>query len=596
MRHTESAIRSEINILSIDYYLSRGTTTISDKWIKASIIGTIWAAAEIVLGSFLHNLRVPFSGNMLTAIALVILISVSYKWREHGLYWRAGLICALMKAMSPSAIIFGPMIAIIMESLLLETSVRIFGKTYLGFIAGSMLAMSWNLFQKIFNMIIFYGGNLVDIYSSITDYASRQLNLKFDAFWAPLILLLVIYSLFGIATAVTGIITGRRLAALPPEDTLPETVGITSEPKRQEQSFPWSLPWLVTDVLLIAGLLVVVSLTQWYWWVIAVIPVVTMLTLRYKRAMRQLSRPGFWITFVIITMLSALAFTAFQPGKNNLADAILIGIQMNFRAVIIIVGFSALGTELYNPKIRSLFSRTRFSQLPLALELSAESLPSMIADMPDLKTALKNPVSILNRMITRVERRLDEVRSEQKCEKRVFVVTGTIGEGKTAWLATLTGLLKDKGVSVGGILALRIVEDGITLGYDVSDISTGIRTPFLRQTGSETMGVERFTVNDSGYRAGYAALDPDVSRKKDVVIVDEVGPLELRGRGWSKRISELLCETKPILIIAVRKSLTEAVIEKFGTINVRIIEVGNGDTVGFATEIAALTVKRFKNE
>jgi len=576
--------------------LSRGTTTISDKWIKASIIGTIWAAAEIVLGSFLHNLRVPFSGNLLTAIALVILISVSFKWREHGLYWRAGLICAFMKAMSPSAIIFGPMIAIIMESLLLEASVRIFGKTFLGFIAGSMLAMSWNLFQKIFNMIIFYGGNLVDIYSSITAYASKELNLQFDAFWAPLVLLLAIYALFGAVTAVAGIITGRRLAKLPPEDTLPEASAFSSAPKRQEQPFGWSLPWLAAVMLLIAGLLVVVSLTKWYWWVIAVIPVVTMLALRYKRAMRQLSRPGFWITFVIITMLSALAFSAFQPGKNRLAEAILIGIQMNFRAVIIIVGFSALGTELYNPKIRSLFSRTRFSQLPLALELSAESLPSMIADMPDLKTAVKNPVSILNRMITRVERRLDEVRGEQKCEKRVFVVTGTIGEGKTAWLATLAGMLKDKGVSVGGILALRIVEDGITTGYDISDISTGIRTPFLRYTGSETMGVERFTVIDSGYRAGYIALDPDFSRKKDVVIVDEVGPLELRGRGWSTRISELLGETKPILIIAVRKSLTESVIEKYGIKDFRIIEVGSGDAVGFASEIAAFTAKRLRNE
>ena len=145
--------------------MSKAGTPISEKWIKASIIGTIWAAAEIVLGSFLHNLRVPFSGNLLTAIALVILISVSYKWRDRGLFWRAGVICALMKTMSPSAIIFGPMIAIIMESLFLEASVRLFGRTYLGFIAGSMLAMSWNLFQKVFNMIIFYGGKLVDIYA-----------------------------------------------------------------------------------------------------------------------------------------------------------------------------------------------------------------------------------------------------------------------------------------------------------------------------------------------------------------------------------------------------------------------------------------------
>ncbi|MCU0459989.1 MAG: hypothetical protein MUE37_12975, partial [Bacteroidales bacterium] len=388
--------------------MNRSVSRISDKWIRASIIGTIWAAAEIVLGSFLHNLRVPFSGNMLTAIALVILIAVSYRWRQHGLYWRAGLICALLKAMSPSAIIFGPMIAIIMESVLLEISVRLLGRTYLGFIIGSMLAMSWNLFQKVFNMVIFYGGNLVEIYSGITGWAEKQLNLSFDAFWAPLVLLLSIYALFGAITAVAGIITGKRIASLPPEDSLPEPAVIREQDKKKDHSFTYSLPWLAADILMVAGMLIVVSTLGWVWWVIVVIPVVAILALRYKRAMRQLSKPGFWVTFVVITMLSALAFAALKPGENTIVEAVLIGVQMNFRAVIIIVGFSALGTELYNPKIRNLFSRTRLRQLPLALELSAASLPTMIADMPDLKTAMKKPVSILNRMITRVERRLQE--------------------------------------------------------------------------------------------------------------------------------------------------------------------------------------------
>ena len=118
---------------------------LSEKWIKASIAGTIWAASEIVLGSFLHNLRVPFTGNILTAIGLVILISISYTWTDKGLFWRAGLICALMKTMSPSTMIFGPMIAIFTESLLLELSVRLLGKTIPGYIIGSMLAMSWVL-------------------------------------------------------------------------------------------------------------------------------------------------------------------------------------------------------------------------------------------------------------------------------------------------------------------------------------------------------------------------------------------------------------------------------------------------------------------
>ncbi|MCB0476255.1 MAG: hypothetical protein KDC69_11310, partial [Flavobacteriaceae bacterium] len=125
--------------------MNKPAVILSDVWIKASIIGTTWAASEIVLGSFLHNLKIPFSGNILAGIGIILLISVSYVWKDKGLFWRAGLICALMKTLSPSAVIFGPMIAIFSQSLLLEASTRLFGRSVLGFVTGAMLAMSWNL-------------------------------------------------------------------------------------------------------------------------------------------------------------------------------------------------------------------------------------------------------------------------------------------------------------------------------------------------------------------------------------------------------------------------------------------------------------------
>jgi nucleoside-triphosphatase THEP1 len=551
------------------------TTSISDKWIKASIIGTIWAAAEIVLGSFLHNLRVPFSGNILTAIALVILISLSYKWREYGLYWRAGIICAIMKTMSPSAVIFGPMIAIVIESLLLEISVRLLGRTFIGFIAGSMLAMSWNLFQKIITLVIFYGGNLVDLYSRLTDYTARQLSLKFNTFWAPILLLLSLYAVFGAASAIVGMRTGRKIISRPAETIMPVHEIKRPGSKKEDKPFDYSLFWLAADILLVAGSLVILSLTRWMYWIIAVAPVVALLTLRYKRAMRQLSRPGFWITFVVLTMLSALAFTVFQSGTKDIAAGLLIGIQMNFRAVIIIVGFSALGTELYNPVIRNLFSRTHLRQLPLALELSAASLPSMIADMPDLKTAIKDPVSIISRMMARVEKRLGEVRGGQDLRPQAIIISGGVGEGKTTALHDLVATLKARGITAGGILAPRIIENGITTGYDILNIRSGIRTPFMRLAHPEIAGVERFTIYDKGHNAGLQALDPDNNSGSDVVIIDEAGPLELRGEGWSGRISELLEKTDITIIVAVRKALVGKVMERFGIIDALVFEQDN---------------------
>jgi len=196
-------------------FLGAMRQNLSEKWIKASIAGTIWAASEIVLGRFLHNLKIPFSGNILTAIGIIVLISVSYVWSDRGLFWRAGLICAVMKTMSPSAVIFGPMVAIITESILLEISVTLFGRTIAGYLLGSMLAMSWNLFQKVINFVIFYGSNIIEVYENLLKYAQKQLEIESDIVWMPIIILLIVYALFGLFAGIIGIRVGGKMRSEP---------------------------------------------------------------------------------------------------------------------------------------------------------------------------------------------------------------------------------------------------------------------------------------------------------------------------------------------------------------------------------------------
>lgn len=224
---------------------------LSEKWIKASIIGTTWAASEIVLGSFLHNLKVPFSGNVLAAIGIIILISVSYIWTEKGLFWRAGIICAVMKTMSPSAVIFGPMIAILSEAVLLEISTRLFGKSLVGFIIGAMLAMSWNLFQKIINFIIFYGFNIVELYTNLIKLAQKQLNIEFDIVWLPVLILLIVYCILGLISAIIGIKVGLKILKQPAKYKANNVSGSSSEKQKKiKYDFNYSLIWLFVNIIL----------------------------------------------------------------------------------------------------------------------------------------------------------------------------------------------------------------------------------------------------------------------------------------------------------------------------------------------------------
>lgn len=546
---------------------------ISEIWLKSAIIGTVWASSEIVLGSFLHNLKVPFSGSILTAIAIVILVSVSFVWKEKGIFWRAGLICALMKTMSPSAVIFGPMIAIFAEALLLEGSVRIFGKTYLGFIIGAVLAVSWTFAQKIINFLIFYGFNIVELYKGLMKFTEKQLNLHFDTFWAPILILLSVYAFIGLFSAILGIKTGKKLISQPIQyqhKTYNNQGFLTNKDLRQ--NFNYSIIWLVIDILLIITSLLLISFFNWKVWTIFIIIITGIWVLRYKRAFRQLTKPKFWVFFVVITMLTAFVFTKLQA--KPLLNALLIGIEMNFRATILILGFSTLGTELYNPKIRNLFARTYLKNLPLALELSTESLPLVIANIPDFKTVLKNPTKIVSQLIAYAEFRFKEIKKNEHLSQKIFIVTGEIDSGKTNFIKKLVDVLKEKEIQVGGIYSKKIFEQSKRIGYDVVDINTNKSTPFLRTISDrvyEKIGI--FHILPAGLKFGIECLKTTNNFENEIVIIDEVGKLELSGKGWSSELEKNLKLQKSHLLLVIRKELIEESINKWNLKNSTLIKI-----------------------
>jgi nucleoside-triphosphatase THEP1 len=552
---------------------------LSEKWIKASIAGTIWAASEIVLGSFLHNLRIPFSGNILTSIGIVILISISYIWTEKGLFWRAGIICALMKTMSPSAVIFGPMIAIFSEAILLEFSVRLLGRTIAGYLIGSMLAMSWNLFQKIANYIIYYGANIIEVYNNLLKFAQKQLNIQTDIVWLPIIILLIIFALFGLFAGVIGIITGRKLLSQPVTDF----TGVSNEkvkelPKKPEIKFNYSIIWLLADVALIIGSFFILNYTAWIVWSLSISGIILIWSLRYKRALRQLSKPKFWIFFVLITLLTAFAFSKAQNVEYSWQQGLLTGFQMNFRAAVIIVGFSVLGTEFYNPVIRDFFRKTSFKNVPLAMELSVESLPSFIENIPDFKTLIKNPVSIFYHVLSQADGRLSEIKRKNASANRIFIVTGSVGEGKTTFAKNLIEFFREKNIRTVGIISERVMTGSLTTGYDLVNIETGEKKVFLRQNeecGSEKIG--RFAICPEGLAMGRAALNSPIPKENRIIIIDEVGLLELHDKGWSECIKKLLQGKGNSILLSVRDKFVNEVKIKFDLEDAIIFNINETD-------------------
>ncbi len=562
---------------------------LSEVWLKASILGAIWAASEIILGSFLHNLHVPFKGNILTAIGFILMISVSYKWKDKGLFWRSGLICALMKTMSPSAVIFGPMVAILAEALLLEISVRMLGRNAAGYLLGTSLAMSWILAQKIFNYILYYGFDIVEIYAGLLDYAERQLNTQVDFFWLPVLILLVVYVLFGWLTVFVAMRIGRSLITQSAGDVSPAQKKASAWQINRERDFPYSLKWLAFNITALVGTLILITTTPYYIWMPLSPALVTIWALRYKRALRQISKPKFWIFFVFITLLSSILITTMNGNERTWQDGFMIGIQMNFRAAVLIVGFTVLGTELYNPRVRDYLAGSYFRQVPAALELAFESLPFIIANLPDARTFLRKPASVIKILVEYADHRLHELTVK---EPVVFIVTGGVSGGKTTMLACLAGKLDKKGIAAGGFYSPRILEGDITTGYDIVDVSTGESWEFMRKArDNETADIGKYRVNKETLVKGHQLLSPGRISDKKVVIIDEVGRFEMEGKGWRDSLQYLLRLPGIILVLAVRKDFLEPVKEEFGLNDAEIFEVPTSTS----SELLQRIISRIKN-
>jgi hypothetical protein len=385
-------------------------SNLDQKWLKAAIVGGLWASVEIIIGSFLHNIRMPMSGTILGANGVILLIAFDRHWREDGLIWRAGLITALMKSVSPSAVILGPMIGIISEAIFLEIGIRIFGRNYLGYIIGGILGIFSILIHKVVSLLILYGFDVVEIYSNVFRFAVKQIGIQGLVPFDALLILVLFYVAFGLFASIVGI----RLTMTGPRLSVAKGYQITDLKRGGERSvhrLKQNYLLLILHVIAIPIVLFLFHRAGFYvvlpWAVIYVALVVVL----YPQGLRRIRKPMFWIQLLILLFLSSLFFDGL-PGWDSLfsVSGFEVGVQMAFRAVFIVASFSALSVELANPRLRKALELKGFDQLYLSLELAFASLPSIIEALPSPRFALLHPGVTFRLLLDHADRLLEEQR------------------------------------------------------------------------------------------------------------------------------------------------------------------------------------------
>jgi len=147
-----------------------------------------------------------------------------------------------------------------------------------------------------------------------------------------------------------------------------------------------------------------------------------------------------------------------------------------------------------------------------------------------------------------------------------LLVVGEPGSGKTSWCREYINGQRESGSSVGGILSPAIEKQGQRVGSNALDLLTGQEIPFARLSryrsfkGEEKVG--DYTISRDGILFACGAIKRAVDSKCGLVVIDEVGPLELSGKGLMPAVELALASPVNVLIV-VRSSLREALQKHF---------------------------------
>ncbi|MEJ2549868.1 MAG: hypothetical protein P8Z42_08780 [Anaerolineales bacterium] len=166
------------------------------------IFGALWGGVEISLGSLFHTLNLPMTGMLLSAIGLMVVLVGRYYVPRVGSTFFLGVIAALLKMLSLGGIVIWPMIAILMEALMAELVLTLFGRpSRVSFLAAGSLSVLYTLVHPFFSQGLMAGQGMVFVWELLVERSLQIFGLSMTAAW-------VVVGLYALLHLVTGFLAG----------------------------------------------------------------------------------------------------------------------------------------------------------------------------------------------------------------------------------------------------------------------------------------------------------------------------------------------------------------------------------------------------
>jgi len=182
--------------------------------------------------------------------------------------------------------------------------------------------------------------------------------------------------------------------------------------------------------------------------------------------------------------------------------------------------------------------------------------------------------------------------SGEEQKQNIFLISGDIQGGKTSYLLKLVDVLKMRDLDVGGFLAPGNFESGERSGFKLHNIKSEVEISMA--STEETAAwkkYRRFWFNPEAFIQGREWIQTCLEQEADIVVIDEVGPMELEGSGWFDTLESLISQSGAIQLWSVRENLVSEVMQRWNIPDSQIVHI-NDVVINQAAELISASTRK----
>jgi len=315
---------------------------------------------------------------------------------------------------------------------------------------------------------------------------------------------------------------------------------------------------------------------------------------------RSFVKTAFKLGWVLALLFSAALAGAFVMWSAGLARGVSTGLTVLARLLVLWLALGLLSTTIDTDVVLRAFRRLGFDRVGLVLGLALNALPRLLGAgrtvwiahrvrFGSRFNAIRRSGVVAEVLLAHTIRIADDAAAAAalrghealikpraaslRISSPVVVLTGRSGAGKTTVMESIIERLREESAPVAGLIQPARYLDGEKIGFEIRDL----------QTGKETLFAERVRREDGVFGMGYRfeeegrllAQEALSSIPRDsVLVVDEMGPLELRGKGHMGALQKAIAERPPILLLlVVRRHLIPAFLSALSATDATVIDV-----------------------